>query len=294
MRSFWKRLPDHYDYEAARTCITCGHQFNGKFCSRCGEKVIEPYDRSIRHFLDHLFNALTFIDGKFYRSLRTMLLHPGQMASDQVQGKRQPYMKPVAFFFVGNFLYFLFPIFQTFNTTLYWQMHGMPYSDYTKAVVEAHLATAGLTIEAFTPSYEAASTNWAKLILIALAPLAFPFVVLINYNRKHYLSDHFLFTMEYSTFLVFVPTWLYSLLIYAVAQAGDWVGLDLRTVFDDRNSVLMAALLLGYFLYRGHRHFYQQPWWRALAGTVLMLVSMYLIIHGYRFLLFQFSMWSAG
>jgi hypothetical protein len=121
--NFFKKHPDQFDFELERICLTCDNKFQGRYCNKCGEKVIEPYDRSIKHFFDNLLNAFTFIDGKFLNSFRTMLLKPGKMSADIAIGRRQPYMKPVAFFFVANFIYFFFPISKTFNSTLYAQLY---------------------------------------------------------------------------------------------------------------------------------------------------------------------------
>src|SRR5262245_5138752 len=130
---FFARTEPDFDEQLVRSCKNCGHEFQGRYCNRCGEKVVERYERTILHFLDNVFNAFTFIDGKFWKSFTSMLLKPGAMSRDIVEGKRQPYMKPVAFFFVGNVIYFLFPIFQTFNTNLSAQMNYMPYSSYVRA-----------------------------------------------------------------------------------------------------------------------------------------------------------------
>nr|HPM30698.1 hypothetical protein [Chryseolinea sp.] len=74
-----------FDEVAIRECKNCGQNFNGRFCNRCGEKVIEQEERTIKFFLGHVLNAFTFIDGKFWRSFKTMLLSPGKMTFDLVE-----------------------------------------------------------------------------------------------------------------------------------------------------------------------------------------------------------------
>jgi len=291
---FWKKKQHPFDYTRDRTCLTCGNAFQGKFCSACGEKVVEPYDRSIKHFLDNLLNAFTFIDSKFYNSLKTMIKHPGSMTADISIGKRLAYMKPVAFFFVGNFIYFLLPLFETFNTTLKAQMEFMPYKEYVVEEVEAHLNHTGQTFEQFSIAYNAASTNWAKLILIVLAPLTFPFVALVNYSKKNYLSDHFLFSLEFAAFTIFVPTIIYPLTLFMVYYAGQVVGVDLVFIFKDRYNTPVILVSLLYFLVVGTRNFYEYTWWRSVCSGLLLTLSMYVVIHAYRFLLFNIAMWSAS
>lgn len=289
MKRFFRKRIHPFDYEQTRTCLSCGHTFSGKFCSRCGEKVVEPYDRSVRSFVDNFVNALTFIDGKFFRSFKTMLLRPGQMARDIAVGKRQPYMKPMAFFFVGNFIYFLFPLFQTFNTSLGVQMLRPGIREEVVTFVEAN----ALSVDEFAKTYNASSTNWAKIILVLLAPLMFPFLVIVNYSKKTFLADHFAFAMEYAAFMVFVPTILVSFFLATIVfLVRILFGMDVNSFFEDQNTLPFLLLIILYFLALGVRHFYGFPWWRVAVSAGVLLGCQALIISAYRFILFKITFWS--
>jgi hypothetical protein len=177
--NIFKKKEDQFNYDTSRICLSCNTGFEGRYCSKCGEKVIEPNDRSLNYFMSGLLNADTFIDGKFFRSLKTLIISPGQLSADISVGKRQPYMKPIALFFVGNFIYFLFPIFETFNTTLDVQISGTPLSGFAKEIlISSH---PDYQTESFRTAYSNASTNWSKILLIVMVPLFFPFVASINF-----------------------------------------------------------------------------------------------------------------
>lgn len=291
MRIF-QRKPDTFDYAKDRTCLTCNHHFAGKYCARCGEKVIEPYDRSFRNFFDSVFNAFTFVDGKFVRSFREMLFHPGRMSSEITVGIRQPYMKLVPFFFVANFIYFLFPIFETFNTTLTVQMNYMKYQEFAQQVVNRHLDQNNLTLEEFMPVYNATSTNLSKLLLVFLAMIFFPFIVVVNYSKRNYLSDHFYFSMEYSSFLIFVPTILFSFILVSLVEVGTMLHIDLKHLVSDKYIAPVALVLMFYFLVFGIRNFYQFPWWRVILNAIILTLSIIIVIDFYRFILFMVTMWT--
>lgn len=288
---FLNRKPDTFDYQVSRTCLTCEHNFAGRYCPRCGEKVIEPDDRSFKHFLSGVFNAFTFIDGKFAKSIKQLILHPGALSRDIVIGIRQPYMKPVAFFFVGNFIYFLLPIFQTFNTTLNSQMNFMPYSAYATEWVNTYLVKSGQNLEQFSIIFNQASTAWSKLMLICLVLIFFPMTALINFNKKSYLSDHLMFALEYCTYVIFVATILLSFLLMTVVGIGLLFKQNWEFIFNDNNSTLMAVGLLIYFFIRATRTFYGFRWWRVAVSTVLMIFAMQVTLSVYRFMLFQVTMW---
>jgi hypothetical protein len=289
---FFRRREDRFDYGLSRTCQNCHIQFKGKYCPRCSEKVIEPVDRTIQGFASNVFNAFTFIDGKFGRSFKYLLLKPGQMSADIARGIQQPYMKPVAFFFVGNFIYFLFPYFQTFNTSLYNQLHATPYSAFATRLAKEYVQVHQTTLDALAPLYNTSSTNWSKLILIVLSLLLLPFMMLLNYNKRSNTADHLLFSIEYASYIIFVPTILLGSISYALILIGNLFSLDWSVIGSDQYSIYSVGILLGYFQIMGTHHFYRLPIWRNLLNVIPMVFVFYIVIHIYRFILFIITMWT--
>ncbi len=289
---FLKKKPDQFDFNLERTCLTCESKFQGRYCNRCGEKVIEAYDRSLKHFFDNLLNAFTFIDGKFLNSFKTMLLKPGKMSADIAIGKRQPYMKPVAFFFVGNFIYFFFPMFNTFNSTLYAQLHYMEYSELIQPFFQEYLQEASMDYIDFEEKYNVTSTNWAKILLILIVPIAFPLLFLINYSKKLFVSDHIIFTFELTSYILFVPTILLSFLVVLIQRIAEVLGFDTSRFDFDAYALPIVAILIGYMLFFGLKRFYQFKWWRVCISSAALLASLTIVIYCYRFLLFVITMWS--
>jgi hypothetical protein len=284
---FFTRKTDTFDYQLERSCLTCTTTFSGRYCPRCGEKVVEPDDRSFKHFIGGLVNAFTFIDGKFANSLRQLLFHPGQLSADIARGVRQPYMKPVAFFFVANFIYFLFPLFQTFNTTLHTQMNYLGYNEYATEKVNAILTETQSDLSQFDVVYNQASTSWSKLLLILLVILFFPFAAIVNFTRRNYLSDHLIFSLEFCTYVLFVPTILLGFAVLAIVGIGMLFGADWEFLFWDQYLRPVLVILLLYFFIRALRTFYQFPWWRVIVNSILLLFAIQLTLAAYRFILFE-------
>jgi hypothetical protein len=208
-----------------------------------------------------------------------------------VTGIRQPYMKPIAFFFVANFLYFLFPLFQTFNTTLQSQLNYMGYNEYAQTQVHRHLNRTGQSLENFTPIYNRTSTNWSKGLLIVMVVLFFPLATIINLNKRSYLSDHLMFSLEFMTYVLFVPTILLSMLLFAIVGTGRFFNLNLDFLFWDKPITPVVLVLLLYFFIRSLRAFYDFPWWRTILNSALLLLATQLTLSAYRFILFQVTLW---
>ena len=131
---------DHFDYSLPRACKTCGNTFSGRYCNRCGEEIVERGDRSVAALLRNLPRGFNFLENKVLRTLKLMFTMPGQLSLNIMNGIRVPFVKPITIFFIANVLYFLFPVFNTYNSQLRTQMHFLPHSDFAAAMVEKKIA----------------------------------------------------------------------------------------------------------------------------------------------------------
>lgn len=141
----------------------------------------------MKHYLGALLNAFTFADSKLWNTLKAVVLRPGELSAAYMDGRRVKYMRPVAFFFLANFIYFAAPLFETFNTTLNSQLHNQQYSGWAQRKVSAHLGERGRTLEEFTLLYEPVSANNAKLLLVTMVfLLMLPTSLLYLWKRKYF------------------------------------------------------------------------------------------------------------
>ena len=82
-------------------CPSCGSARAGAYCTRCGERFLEPEDFEFRHFLRrHLFHEIFELDGRLMRSLRVLFVEPGRLAADYVAGRRRPFVSPLRLYLV--------------------------------------------------------------------------------------------------------------------------------------------------------------------------------------------------
>lgn len=289
--TFLKKKPNTFDFEVTRICKCCNHVFKGMYCNFCGEKVREPYERSLLNFFDSLLNAFTFLDGKFLKSLKLLLTRPGELSRNIADGKRVPYMKMVSLFFVANFFYFILPTFDTFNSSLYTQMNSLgSHSIRATEIVEKRLNEENVSLQQFQERYQAKSTNYSKLLIVLLV-LAFTIVLsIINYSKKNFFFDHLLLALEFYSFhLLFVLGLITSLLLLLVYLAGR-IGWNWSPLLADINFSLMGYGIMMYFLVTAHRIFYNQKWYWAILKAVLLIYLMNQSIHLYRKMLFYLTM----
>lgn len=290
---FFSRRKDTFDYELSRVCVTCDNKFKGKFCSHCGEKIRNHEERSILGFLENLLNAFTFLDGKFFKSIKLLITKPGQLSRNIVDGSQVPYMKMLSLFFVANFFYFIFPSFDSFNSSLNTQMNLLEgHSEQVTTIVNNHLTNEGITLDEFRKDYESQSTNISKLFVIVLA-LGFTVILaVINYSKKIYFFDHFLLSLEFYSFLIlFCYVFIPGILMLIIRGVAGIFGADWSVILSDNIFYFVMIFILGYFLFRSQRNFYYQKWYWALPKVVLLLFLMRETWNLYRRMLFYITMW---
>lgn len=275
--------------EPTNVCVTCSNQFVGKFCNRCGEKVISQHDRTIMHFLEGAFHMVTHVDGKIFKNLKWILIKPGYISKNFAIGKRQPFMKPIAMFFVANLIYFLFPVFQTFNTTLQAQRYGHPYSWAIENRIVKAMEDKGMTFDELAKAYNTKTTSHSKLLLILVVPMYAVVFGLVNINKKKLFADHLLISLEFMAYILFYCTIFLSVILGAIVSGSQLMGANLNEFFSNEGNFLVPviAAAIVYFIYRAERTFYEEKIvWSAIKGAAFVFLTMW-VIYVYRFILFH-------
>lgn len=76
------------------TCINCKSKLEGPYCHQCGEKIVTEKDFTIKKLLKQTVDVFTHLDSKIFLTLKFLLLKPGKLSEDYVEGLRKPFMKP--------------------------------------------------------------------------------------------------------------------------------------------------------------------------------------------------------
>lgn len=96
----------HGKHRSDNTCLNCGTTVQGRFCHTCGQENLEPKD-TLLGLLSHFFNDLTHFDGKFFSSMKKLLLKPGFLTKEYMAGRRAGYLHPIRMYFFTSAVFFL-------------------------------------------------------------------------------------------------------------------------------------------------------------------------------------------
>ena len=289
--SLFKKKADKFDYDISRNCKVCDNIFKGRYCNVCGEKVTEQYERSMLNFLHSLLNAFTFLDGKFVKSIKLLIARPGELSSNISNGIRVPFMNMVSLFFVANFFYFFFPVFDSYNSSLHSQLNLQgAHSVRANEIVNEHLSKNKISMEYFEKEYNGQSTNLSKTLVVVLVIIFAALSGVINYSRERFLFDHILFSLEFYSFQILINlVILANAILYLIKLVASW-GWDWLVLLSDGVFTIVAMALSLSWLIAAEMNFFKQQWYWAIPKGVLLMALMIESIKIYRMLLFYVTM----
>ena len=96
----------HLPQRKEKNCLNCGTEVIGRFCHACGQENIEPKE-SIWHLISHFFQDITHFDGKFFTSLKDLILKPGFLSKEYMIGRRASYLNPIRMYLFTSAIFFL-------------------------------------------------------------------------------------------------------------------------------------------------------------------------------------------
>ena len=97
-------LPDHPN------CLNCGTALRGQYCGGCGQRARSRLI-SLWELLQDAFGDLFEIDSRLWRTLVPLLIRPGRLTLDYLEGRRARYMPPFRMYLVLSVIFFVVAFF---------------------------------------------------------------------------------------------------------------------------------------------------------------------------------------
>lgn len=98
----------HLNERKEKRCLNCGSWIHGRYCHVCGQENIEPKE-SVGHLVGHFFKDITHFDGKFFSTIKYLVVRPGFLSGEYMAGRRAAYVNPVRLYvFTSAFFFLLF------------------------------------------------------------------------------------------------------------------------------------------------------------------------------------------
>ncbi|HET8549854.1 MAG TPA: DUF3667 domain-containing protein [Bryobacteraceae bacterium] len=91
---------------AVAACRNCGTKLHGRYCSQCGQKEAPP-DPTMHDLAHEAVHEFIHLDGKLLATLKSLLLHPGQLTGEFLQGRRARYIGPIRLYLTFSVVFFV-------------------------------------------------------------------------------------------------------------------------------------------------------------------------------------------
>jgi hypothetical protein len=277
------------EYTAIQQCKNCGQEFNGKYCTHCGEKVYGPHDKTVTYIFEEAFHFITHFEGNFFTSIRAIFKKPGTLSFDYCNGIRKRYYKPVSMFFFVIVVYLLFPgIFpQGLNMEMKYHANQNAYHAYATRMIEAKMQQRHMSYAQVNMRYHEISHNVSKFMLFILLPFS-TLLLLMLFPKRGVFYDHFMIGTEINVFFLLYG---FMLMPLVVGIAMSLIAQLAHVFFEAYTFDLIssAASLAGIFIFCfvAFKKFYGASKLEAGIKAAIFTPLHYLLVFlVYKFLLF--------
>ena len=241
-----------------KSCLNCGNLLENHFCSMCGQSVITgritmgTLGRDIIHFFTHMEKGFWFTSW-------SLIIRPGGMVKQFIDGGRIRYQKPVSYYLIWTAIYLIVLSLIEFS--------------FGKEVVIYRSNYFG------TSDTTAVATKYMSVIVGILMPLYAWFLQVCGMKR-FYNYPEALTAVVYAQGSVLMMQALYSvviLLLYLVFKSG----------VHSNISDIMKAMYVTWFSIDLFRRFpIRQSWIFAIVFSILC-IGIYILwrLYGFPFIL---------
>ena len=87
-------------------CQNCQSPIDGAYCPTCGQKDVD-LERPLWDLLGEIVRETMDIDGRAYRTIRTLMFKPGVLTREYLAGRRRSYTPPLRLYLVISVSFFV-------------------------------------------------------------------------------------------------------------------------------------------------------------------------------------------
>lgn len=169
-------------------CNNCGTTLmnHENFCPNCGQENHDKQASTVQLANDFMEDYVGF-DNKIVRSIIPLLINPGRMTVEFLDGKRKKYISPIRLFIFLTFIYFA--------------VYLWLYSDWEGTItIEGHQPT-GEQEEEFVRNFQ----NNLNLIAFLFLPIQALLIMALFWTKnRRYFVNYFVYTLHLFSFLLFL------------------------------------------------------------------------------------------
>lgn len=222
-----------------KNCCNCHAPIASAYCPECGQKDIDlgrPMTDLVRELLKETFE----VDGRAFRTLRTLFLQPGILTTEFLAGRRRAYTPPLRLYIVISVSFFVIAA---------W-LAG-----------QGVLLDTGQSIDADAPGQARFLADDLPRLMFVLLPIFALLLKIATPGRLYF--DHLIFSVHLHS-----AAYVVLALMLPLEHVPHWLPIGVQ--------ILLFAYLLSYFVIAVHR-VYATGWAVAILKSLAVLIA-YLVV----------------
>ena len=234
------------------------------------------------NFAKEALHDLVHFDNKFLTTVKPVILKPGFLTLETLNGRQANYMKPLALFVFLNFIFFIFKSRGLFQYTI----EGYQSIPYFKGMIQSGISSTHLSFPLFKERFDTAMNLEQKEYLIIMVPL-FALALKVLYLRKGLsYMEHLIFTLHFYSFVL-----IFLMVVPFFTRSAQWI-IDLlggpsRLLYTEMALTIILFLIISVYLFAALKKVYKEKVWLTLFKSLITTFCFLgLIAFVYRYILF--------
>lgn len=223
-------------------CRNCHAPIASAYCPECGQKDIDlqrPMTDLVRDLLRETFE----VDGRAFRTLRTLFLQPGTLTSEFLAGRRRAYTPPLRLYIVISVVFFII--------AAWLAQQGV-------------LLESGQSIDTDAPGQAQFLSDDLPRLMFLLLPIFALLLKIATPGRLYF--DHLIFSLHLHS-----AAYVVLALMLPLEHVPHWLPIGAQ--------VLLFVYLLSYFVI-AVRRVYATSWVVAIAKSLAVLFAYLVVFSG--------------
>jgi len=274
-------------------CLNCGTRLSGQYCGHCGQRSRNRLI-SMWQLLREAFGDLFELDSRLWRTLLPLLVRPGQLTKDYLEGRRARHMPPFRTYLVLSVIFFVIAFFDPQdNLSLFFDTEPPPAAEEVAAEdgLFGDCENMNLTDDEDAPEWltkrfsderlkqicernnargndsigEAILDNIPVALIVLLPIMALVLKVLYPLSRRYFV-EHLLFFVHFHAFF-----FLILILQILFARLAGLLGPEDGAIDSISTLILVAtSFYIPVYLYKAMRRVYGQGHWVTIPKYLLL------------------------
>ena len=251
---------------ASAACTNCGDPRVGVYCAVCGEKQPHHHDLTMGHLAHEVFHELVHLDSKLFRTLRDLVVRPGELTAAYFAGRKKSFIAPMRLFLTLFALQFL--AYTAYKPVAVYSVEGMIALDPANKLGKKFEEIAAKRKIPPAQLYERIDHRWHKnmslINLLSVAGVALT-LKLVYARHRRFMAEHVVFATHFMCF-----TYLFSLAAWPV-----YALFGIRASGLNNLVAFLSFLVVCIYLFYAMRRYYGQRGAKGVVKSVMVWVGMF-------------------